>query len=134
MVICGVARTPIGSFMGTLSSISAVDLGIMAVKELCSRVGEIVGVDRTGAVYQGRENLNVAKEWFAENTNPDRKMGTLNDVIKGSDVFIGLSGPGLIDASDLRSMAPDPIVFAMANPDPEIEAETELEVGNETES
>ncbi|MFL3012769.1 MAG: NAD-dependent malic enzyme [Acidimicrobiales bacterium] len=86
-------------------------------------VGEIVGVDRTGAVYQGRENLNVAKEWFAENTNPDRKMGTLNDVIKGSDVFIGLSGPGLIDASDLRNMAPDPIVFAMANPDPEIRPE-----------
>lgn len=67
--------------------------------------------------------MNVAKEWFAENTNPDRKMGTLNDVIKGSDVFIGLSGPGLIDASDLRNMAPDPIVFAMANPDPEIRPE-----------
>ncbi len=50
-------------------------------------------------------------------------MGTLNDVIKGSDVFIGLSGPGLIDASDLRNMASDPIVFAMANPDPEIRPE-----------
>ena len=59
-------------------------------------IGEIVGVDRSGAVYQGRENLNVAKEWFANNTNPDRKIGTLNDVIKGSDIFIGLSGPGLI--------------------------------------
>ena len=70
-----------------------------------------------------RDSLNVAKEWFAENTNPDRKMGTLNDVIKGSDVFIGLSGPGLIDASDLRNMASDPIVFAMANPDPEIRPE-----------
>ncbi len=86
-------------------------------------VGEIVGVDRTGSVYKGRDNLNVAKEWFAENTNPDRKMGTLNEVIKGSDIFIGLSGPGLIDASDLRNMASDPIVFAMANPDPEIRPE-----------
>ena len=86
-------------------------------------VGEIVGVDRTGALYEGRDNLNSAKEWFAINTNSDRKMGSLSDVLAGADVFIGLSGPGLLDAADLRNMAPEPIVFAMANPDPEIRPE-----------
>ena len=86
-------------------------------------VGEIVGVDRTGALYKGRDNLNSAKEWFAINTNPDRKMGSLSDVLAGADVFIGLSGPGLVDAADLRNMASEPIVFAMANPDPEIRPE-----------
>ena len=52
-------------------------------------VGEIVGCDRTGAVYSGRGDLNVAKEWFAENTNPARKMGTIADVLRGADVFVG---------------------------------------------
>ncbi len=86
-------------------------------------VGEIVGTDRQGAVYEGRDELNSAKQWFAEHTNRDRRMGTLKEVLAGTDVFIGLSGPGLIDAADLRTMNPDPIVFAMANPDPEIRPE-----------
>ncbi len=86
-------------------------------------VGEIVGCDRTGAIYDGRSDLNVAKEWFAANTNPSRKMGTIGDVMHGADVFIGVSGPDLITAADLRNMAKDPIVFAMANPDPEIRPE-----------
>ena len=86
-------------------------------------VGEIIGVDRAGAVYSGRDGLNFAKEWFADHTNPDRRMGSLQDVLRGSDVFVGVSGPGLIDAADLRTMAPDPIVFAMANPEPEIRPE-----------
>src|SRR3546814_5012167 len=86
-------------------------------------VAEIVGVDRKGAIWEGRDDLNVAKQWFAENTNPERREGTLSDVLPGADVFIGVSGPGLITASDLRKMAKDPIVFAMANPDPEIRPE-----------
>ncbi len=86
-------------------------------------VGEIVGVDRIGAIYAGRDNLNYAKEWFATNTNPDRKVGTLAEVLHGADVFIGVSGPDLLTAADLRNMGPDPIVFAMANPDPEIRPE-----------
>ncbi len=86
-------------------------------------VGEIVGADRTGAVYSGRSDLNTAKQWFAEHTNPNRKMGTISDVLHGADVFIGVSGPDLITAADLRNMAPKPIVFAMANPNPEIRPE-----------
>src|SRR3546814_15224204 len=86
-------------------------------------VAEIVGVDRKGAIWEGRDDLNVAKQWFAENTNPERREGTLSDVLPGADVFIGVSGPGLITASDLRKIAKDPIVFAMANTAPEIRPE-----------
>ncbi|CAB4555366.1 MAG: NAD-dependent malic enzyme [Actinobacteria bacterium] len=86
-------------------------------------VGEIVGCDRAGAIYSGRGEMNSAKEWFAVNTNPSRKMGSIGDVMNGADVFVGVSGPNLITAADIRSMAKDPIVFAMANPDPEIRPE-----------
>jgi len=86
-------------------------------------VGDIVGADRAGAIHKGRDGLNFAKEWFAEHTNPDRRAGTLQEVMEGADIFIGVSGPDLIDAADLRRMAKDPIVFAMANPDPEIRPE-----------
>ncbi len=86
-------------------------------------VGEIVGCDRLGAIHSGRDRLNFAKEWFAEHTNVDRKAGTLREVLVGADVFIGVSAPNLLDAADLRTMATDPIVFAMANPDPEIRPE-----------
>jgi malate dehydrogenase (oxaloacetate-decarboxylating) len=87
-------------------------------------VGEIVGCDRTGAVYAGRADLNPAKQWFAEHTNQQRKIGTIHDVLRGADVFVGVSGPDLITAADLRTMASGPIVFAMANPDPEIRPES----------
>ena len=86
-------------------------------------VGEIVGCDRTGAIYTGRSDQNFAKEWFAEHTNPSRKMGTIADVMRGADVFLGVSGPDLITAADVRTMAKDPIIFAMANPNPEIRPE-----------
>ncbi len=86
-------------------------------------VGSVIGVDRQGAVYDGRDNLNSAKQWFAENTNRDRRTGSISDVIAGADVFLGLSGPGLLTVDDVRAMAGDPIVFAMANPDPQIQPE-----------
>jgi malate dehydrogenase (oxaloacetate-decarboxylating) len=84
----------------------------------------IVGVDRVGAIYKGRkEHMNFMKDWYADHTNPGREKGTLSDVMKGADVFLGLSGPGLLTVEDLQKMAKDPIVFAMANPDPEIQPE-----------
>ena len=86
-------------------------------------VGEIVGCDRLGAIHSGRDRLNFAKEWFANHTNADRKAGTLRETLVGADVFIGVSAPNLLDAADLRTMASDPIVFAMANPEPEIRPE-----------
>ena len=105
--------------------ISGVGAAGVAVSKILIGAGvkEIVGVDRNGAVYEGRGDLSDAKIWFAANTNPDRKMGSLKEVLVGADVFIGLSAPGLLDASDLRTMSQDPIVFAMANPDPEIRPE-----------
>jgi malate dehydrogenase (oxaloacetate-decarboxylating) len=84
-------------------------------------VCKIIGCDRQGAIYRGRENgMNFMKNWYAENTNPDDERGSIHDVIRGADVFIGLSAPGTITTADLKQMASDPIVFALANPTPEI--------------
>lgn len=96
--------------------------GVACVKMLLSYgVTNIIGCDRAGAVYRGREgNMNYMKEWFADHTNPDNRQGTLSQVIEGADLFLGLSGPGAISVGDLQKMGRDPIVFAMANPDPEI--------------
>ena len=85
--------------------------------------GHIVGADRTGAIYVGRDNLNFAKQWFAENTNQESQQGSLSDIVRGADVFIGVSAPGVLNGADVASMASNPIVFAMANPDPEITPE-----------
>jgi malate dehydrogenase (oxaloacetate-decarboxylating) len=67
--------------------------------------------------------MNAPKRWFAEHTNPGRREGTPRSVLEGTDVFVGLSGPGIIDAADLERMNPDPFVFAMANPNPEVAPE-----------
>ncbi len=87
-------------------------------------VPNVIGVDRKGAVYDGRSDLNAAKQWFAEHTNPESRKGALHEVLPGSDVFVGVSGPGLLLRDDLRVMNRDPVVFALANPDPEIVPET----------
>jgi len=84
----------------------------------------IIGCDRAGAIYKGRtENMNSMKEWFAEHTNPRRIRGTAADALAGADIFIGLSGPGVVSLKDIKAMNRDPIVFAMANPVPEIHPE-----------
>ena len=84
-------------------------------------VTNIIGCDRAGAIYRGRtENMNFMKDWYASNTNPSQEKGSLLDVIEGADVFVGLSGPGTFTVEMLRKMNRDPIVFAMANPVPEI--------------
>jgi malate dehydrogenase (oxaloacetate-decarboxylating) len=84
----------------------------------------IIGCDRAGAIYKGRtENMNSMKTWFAEHTNPRRVRGSAGDALVGADIFIGLSGPGVISLKDLKAMNRDPIVFAMANPVPEIQPE-----------
>ena len=84
-------------------------------------VTNIIGCDRTGAIYRGRSgNMNFMKEWYAENTNPAQEKGTLAEVIEGADVFVGLSAPGTLTVPMLKTMNRDPVVFAMANPTPEI--------------
>ena len=84
----------------------------------------LIVCDRAGALYSGRvERMDPYKERLAQATNPDRQPGRLREVLRGADVFIGLSGPGLLTAADVASMAPDPIVFALANPIPEVAPE-----------
>lgn len=84
-------------------------------------VKNIIGCDRAGAIYAGRtENMNFMKDWYAANTNPNQEKGALEDVIEGADVFVGLSGPGTFTVPMVRKMNHDAIVFAMANPIPEI--------------
>jgi malate dehydrogenase (oxaloacetate-decarboxylating) len=90
-----------------------------ALKDL--GMGNIVVCDRTGPIHKGRDvGDNPAKQWFAEFTNADQETGGIKDVIRGADMFMGLSSPGLLDRDDIKAMAPDPVVFAMANPTPEI--------------
>lgn len=83
----------------------------------------VIGTDRKGAIHLGRTDLNEAKQRLAENTNPEQRTGSLGEMLKGADVLVGVSGPGLVTADDLRTMAKDPIVFALANPEPEIRPE-----------
>lgn len=95
--------------------------GIAIIKLLVSvGAGNVVMTDRTGAIYNGRPGLNPAKQEIAETTNHACEKGSLADVIKGADVFIGVSAPGVLTADMVRTMARDAIVFACANPTPEI--------------
>jgi malate dehydrogenase (oxaloacetate-decarboxylating) len=90
---------------------------------LASGVRNIVGCDRKGALSTTRndyEQMTEVKRWYAENTNPEHRLGPPTEVIEGMDLFVGLSGPGLIEASALERMNDDAIVFAMANPTPEV--------------
>jgi len=81
----------------------------------------IVGCDRAGTIYRGRtDNMNSMKQWFAEHTNEEGLRGSAADALRGADIFIGLSGPGVVSLKDIQTMNRDPIVFAMANPTPEI--------------
>ena len=95
----------------------------IATAKLLMRAGakHITACDRAGALYRGRtDNMNPMKEWFAKHTNEKRIRGTAGDALKGADVFVGLSGPGVVSLKDIKAMNRDPIVFAMANPVPEI--------------
>ena len=76
--------------------------------------------DRRGAIYKGRENLNWVKEEMAEVTNPERRTGSLADMLAGADVFIGVSAPGMVTKEMVQTMNRDAIIFACANPTPEI--------------
>ena len=95
--------------------------GIAVIRLLVAMgLKDVVLCDREGAIYEGRNNLNSEKAEMAAITNRQKKRGTLADVIQGADVFIGLSAPKSVSATMVRSMNPQPIIFAMANPVPEI--------------
>ncbi|MCD6013953.1 MAG: Malate dehydrogenase (oxaloacetate-decarboxylating) [Solirubrobacterales bacterium] len=92
---------------------------------LASGISKIIGCDRQGALSTQREDyldggMTAIKRWYSEHSNPEGRLGPPEEVIEGADLFVGVSGPGLIEASALERMADDAIVFAMANPTPEV--------------
>ncbi len=104
--------------------------GIAIIKLLIAMgLNDVILCDRTGAIYEGREGLNAEKMEMAKITNKQMRKGTLEDVIKGADVFIGVSAPGCVTTEMVKSMAKDPIIFAMANPTPEIMPDVAREAG-----
>ena len=113
----------------SIHEIKVVVCGIGAAGIACSKillsagVTDIIGVDRQGALTAGTSYDNPMWQWYAENTNPNRVQGSLQEVIQGADVFIGLSSGGLLSREAVMKMADSPIVFAMANPTPEIRPE-----------
>ena len=118
-----------------LDTVSVVILGAgaagIAVVRLLLAVGfqDIVLCDRKGAIYKGREDLNCEKEEMAVMTNKQQKKGSLADVLRGADVFIGLSAPGMVTREMIRSMSPGAILFPMANPLPEIMPDEAIAAG-----
>jgi malate dehydrogenase (oxaloacetate-decarboxylating) len=103
-----------------LSGAGAAGVAIIKILQ-AEGAGEIIACDRAGMLHPGREGLDDSKRWVAENTNPERRSGSLREAVAGADVFVGVSGPGLLDPEDVGSMADGAIVFALANPDPEVD-------------
>ncbi|HEX6196362.1 MAG TPA: NAD-dependent malic enzyme [Jiangellaceae bacterium] len=94
-----------------------------AIAGLLMRAGvrDIVAADRAGVIYQGRADGHGSAAWFGDNTNPRGVRGSLVDALAGADVFIGVSAPHILTGDDIETMADDAIVFALANPDPEVD-------------
>ena len=84
-------------------------------------VGDIIGVNSRGILDENDASLDSDRLWLAQNTNKDKVRGKIGDALRGADVFIGVSGPNLITEEEVAAMAPDSIVFALANPAPEID-------------
>ena len=110
-----------------MEDLKVVVSGVGAAGVACSKivmnagVRNLIGCDQHGAIYAGREeHMNWVKDHFSRVSNPNGERGNIHDLIKGADVFFGLSVPGVIDVEDVKRMATDPIIFAMANPTPEI--------------
>lgn len=113
-----------------IESLKIAISGAGAAGTACCKILREVGVtnmlvcDRAGIIYKGRkENMNPAKQWIAENTNRQMITGNISSALKSADIFIGVSVPDLISVEDIKHMADDPIVFALANPEPEIAPE-----------
>jgi malate dehydrogenase (oxaloacetate-decarboxylating) len=97
----------------------------VAVSKLLMEAGveNIIGCDREGSLFAGKKGLVGIKKWYGKHTNPECFDGDANAALDGADVFLGLSGPGAVSVDAIKRMAPDSIVFAMANPTPEVPPE-----------
>jgi malate dehydrogenase (oxaloacetate-decarboxylating) len=117
-----VVDKPISDCRVVITGVGAA--GVATTKMLqAAGVPDVIGCDRRGALYAGRADLDGPKAAYAELTNPRRVAGTPDDVLAGADVFVGLSGPGAVSVDGIASMADGAVVFAMANPTPEIAPE-----------
>jgi len=118
-----------------LSEVSVVVNGAGAAATAITKLliscglSDVVLCDRTGAIWAGRENMNPAKDEIAAITNQKMKKGKLDDIIAGADVFIGVSAPGALTEEMVKKMAKDPVIFACANPIPEIMPDVALKAG-----
>ncbi len=103
----------------------------IAIAKLLMKLGlkDVILCDRTGAIYKGREKLNQSKSEIAEVTNKEMVKGSLKDAVVGTDIFIGVSAPGVLTEEMIKTMNPDPVVLAMANPTPEIMPDLAKEAG-----
>lgn len=113
-----VVKKPLGGVRIVMAGAGAAGT---AIAKILTDAGatDIVVCDRAGAIHGGQDD--PSKQWLIDNTNPADHSGDLTKVLAGSDVFIGVSGPGILTGADIATMAPDAIVFAMANPDPEVD-------------
>jgi malate dehydrogenase (oxaloacetate-decarboxylating) len=137
--------TAIITIAGLINSLKIVDKKVEDVKVVVNGAGaagvsiidlllaegvkDIIALDSKGAIYEGRDNLNESKKELAKITNKDNKAGDLAEIMKGTDVFIGVSIANLVSKEMVRSMNADPIIFAMANPVPEIMPDDAFEAG-----
>jgi malate dehydrogenase (oxaloacetate-decarboxylating) len=105
--------------------VTGVGAAGVAVTDILLNAGvrNVIGCDSHGAIWDGRPGLNGVKQAFAERTNPDKLQGTADEMLAGADVFLGLSQPGAVSAAGVEGMNDDAIIFAMANPTPEIAPE-----------
>lgn len=137
--------TAIITIAGLINSLKIVDKKIEDIKVVVNGAGaagvsiidlllaegvkDIIALDSKGAIYEGRDNLNDSKKELAKITNKNNKAGDLAEIMKGTDVFIGVSIANLVSKEMVRSMNADPIIFAMANPVPEIMPDDAFEAG-----
>ncbi|HSU36147.1 MAG TPA: NAD-dependent malic enzyme, partial [Propionibacteriaceae bacterium] len=103
--------------------VSGVGAAGSAIIRLLLRQGatSIVGCDSKGAVHDAPEGSSDMRRWLVEHTNPEKRTGSLKEVLAGADVFIGVSGPNILNGADIATMAPAAIVFGLANPVPEVD-------------
>ena len=130
-----VLRKPITDFKVVVNGAGAAGYAVTKLllclgidKKICTSVKEIIVCDSRGAIYEGRPDLNPFKRELAENTNGLKKKGTLGEMLVGADVFIGVSTANVLTKEMIKKMSKDPIVFAMANPTPEIMPDEAKEV------
>jgi hypothetical protein len=118
-----IVRKDVWQVRVVVTGVGAAGTATIKILQSCG-VRDIIGVDEHGTLHRGRQQgMDFMKRWVAAATNPRRVVGRLGDALEGAEVFIGLSVPGILTVKDIKRMARDPIVFAMANPEPEIRPE-----------